>query len=98
MLFAIIAEDKPNGVEHRMAVRPEHLEHLKTLGDTLVFAGPLLDDAGQPKGSLMVIEAGSLEEAKTLTAQDPFVKHGVFSSYSVTRWNWGINNPTGRGQ
>lgn len=98
MLFAIIAQDKPNGVDHRMAIRPTHLEHLKTLGDRLVFAGPFLDEAEKPSGSLLVIEAGSLEEAKTLAAADPFAKEGVFASYEVKRWNWGINNPDKRGQ
>ncbi|MHB1108909.1 MAG: YciI family protein, partial [Devosia sp.] len=59
MLYAIIAEDKPGGLEHRLAVRPTHLEHLKTLGDQLVFAGPFLDANEKPCGSLMVIDAPS---------------------------------------
>ncbi|HTN63700.1 MAG TPA: YciI family protein [Devosia sp.] len=98
MLFAIIAQDKPNGLDHRMAVRPTHLKHLDSLGDTLVFAGPFLDDAGNACGSLVVIEAASLDEAKALAAADPFVQQGVFASYEVKRWNWGINNPDKRGQ
>lgn len=98
MLYAIIAQDKPNGVEHRLATRPEHLEHLKTLGDTLVFAGALFGTDDKPEGSLMVIEAANLDDAKKLAAADPFVTHGVFASYTVTRWNWAVNNPTGRGQ
>ncbi len=98
MLYAIIAQDKPNGVDHRMAVRPTHLKHLESLGDKLVFAGPFLDDDGKPTGSLVVIEAGSLDAAKGMAAADPFVKEGVFSSYEVKRWNWGVNNPDKRGQ
>jgi uncharacterized protein YciI len=98
MLYAIIAQDKPNGVEHRLATRPEHLEHLKAMGDKIVFAGALFGEDDKPQGSLVVIEAGNLEEAKALAAADPFVTRGVFASYTVTRWNWAINNPTGRGQ
>jgi uncharacterized protein YciI len=86
MLYAIIAQDKPNGVEHRLATRPEHLEHLKTMGDKIVFAGALFGEDDKPQGSL------------ALAAADPFVTRGVFASYTVTRWNWAINNPTGRGQ
>ncbi|RUT29346.1 YciI family protein [Arsenicitalea aurantiaca] len=97
MLYAIIAQDKPNGLEDRMTVRPEHLDHLKSLGDKVVFAGATLGTDDKPTGSLMVIEAGSLEEAKAMAAADPFVTRGVFSSYEVTRWNWAVNNPTGRG-
>jgi uncharacterized protein YciI len=98
MLYAIIAQDKPNGVDHRMAVRPTHLVHLDSLGDKLVFAGPFLGEDGKPTGSLVVIEADSLEQAKTMAAADPFVVQGVFASYEVKRWNWGINNPDQRGQ
>lgn len=96
MLYAIIAEDKPGGLEHRLAVRPTHLEHLGTLGDKLVFAGPFLDAEDKPCGSLVVIEAPSQAEAEAMAARDPFVVQGVFGSYQVRRWTWGINNPTGR--
>ena len=96
MLFAIIADDKPDGLDHRLAVRPAHLEHLRTLGEKLVFAGPFLDDDEKPKGSLMVIEAPSQQAAEALARQDPFVAQGVFARYEIRRWHWGINNPAGR--
>ena len=44
MLFALVAHDRPNSVERRMAIRPEHLKHLESLGDTLILAGPFLND------------------------------------------------------
>ncbi|WDR07420.1 YciI family protein [Devosia rhodophyticola] len=98
MLYAIIARDKPDGVDHRLAVRPTHIEHLKSVGDRIVFAGALYGEDDQPNGSLMVVEARDLAEARALAAADPFVTEGVFASYEVIRWNWAINNPTGRGQ
>lgn len=97
-LFAILAQDHPNGVEHRMAVRPTHLKHLESLGDKIVFAGPFLGTDDKPTGSLVVIEAADLDEARAMAAADPFVIENVFASYEVKRWNWGINNPTKRGQ
>jgi uncharacterized protein YciI len=97
-LYSIIAKDKPNGIEHRMAVRPEHLKHLDSLGRTLVLAGPFQSEDGKPTGSFMVIEAGNLAEATSLFEKDPFIKEGVFASYEISRWNWGINNPEKRGQ
>ncbi|HTM78867.1 MAG TPA: YciI family protein, partial [Devosia sp.] len=57
-----------------------------------------LDEAGNANGSLLVVEAASLEDGKALAAADPFVTEGVFASYEVKRWNWGINNPDKRGQ
>jgi len=97
-LFAIIADDKPDGLDHRMATRPEHLEHLKSLGDTVVMAGPFLDSDGKPCGSLVVIEASDQAEAEAVAKADPFVRRGVFARHVVRPWSWGINNPTGRGQ
>ena len=97
-LYSIIAKDKPNGVEHRLAVRPEHLKHLDTLGKKLVMAGPFQTEEGKPTGSFMVIEAGSLSDATSLFEKDPFITEGVFASYEISRWSWGINNPDKRGQ
>ncbi len=45
----------------------------------VVLAGPLTDGAG----SLIVIKADSLEEAKTFAADDPYVTQGVFARYEV---------------
>ena len=92
MHFAIVAYDKPNGLQHRMDVRPDHLAHLDTLGDKLVLAGPFLDDKGDMVGSFMVIEADSLAEAEATFGRDPFVKSGVFDSITIKPWRLGINN------
>jgi uncharacterized protein YciI len=96
LLFVIIADDHENGLDHRLAVRPSHLKHLEALGDKLVFAGPFLDANEKACGSLVVIDATDQAEAEALAKQDPFVKEGVFKSYVVRRWHWGINNPSGR--
>ena len=91
MLFAIVAYDKPNGLAHRMEVRPDHLAHLDSLGDTLVLAGPFLDAKGDMNGSFMVIEAESQAEAEAVFAKDPFVSRGVFGSIEIRPWKIGIN-------
>lgn len=91
MLFAIVAYDKPNGLAHRMEVRPDHLAHLDTLGDKLVLAGPFLDAKGDMNGSFMVIEAESQAEAEAVFAKDPFVARGVFGSIEIRPWKIGIN-------
>ncbi len=96
MLFAMIAEDRPGGLDHRLKVRPTHLAHLASLGDRLVFAGPFLDGEERPCGSLVVLDAPSHAEAEAMAARDPFVTEGVFARYEVRRWTWGINNPSGR--
>lgn len=94
--YSIIATDKPDGLEHRMAVRPEHLKHLDKLGDKLVIAGPFQTEEGKPTGSFMVIEAADLATATSLYEQDPFIKEGVFGSYKISRWALTINKSAGR--
>lgn len=91
MLFAFIGYDKPNGLAHRMANRPDHLAHLHSLGDKLVLAGPFLDEKGDMNGSFMVIEAENQAEAEATYARDPFVERGVFASYEIRPYHIGIN-------
>lgn len=95
-LFALIAHDKPNGLAHRMEVRPEHLKHLEALGDALVLAGPFLDDNGDMNGSIVVVEAPTRAEGTALLERDPFVKNGVFASYQVLPWRIGVNKTGGK--
>jgi uncharacterized protein len=91
MLYAIIAYDKPNGVDHRAAVRPTHLKHLDSLGDRLVLAGPFVNENGDGVGSFMVIEASSQQEAEAEFGKDPFIQEGVFESWTVRPWKLTIN-------
>ena len=92
MLYAMIAKDAPGALQTRLDTRPVHLEHLKSLGKKLVFAGALLNAEEQPEGSIVIFEAETLAEAEALAAADPFVPAGVFASYEVKRWRIAINN------
>jgi uncharacterized protein len=98
MLYAMIAHDRPNGLDQRMALRNDHFNYINSLGDKVVFAGATFGSADKMDGSLMVVEASSLEEATKLVTGDPFVVQGLYASYEIKRWNWSINNPTARGQ
>ena len=73
MHYAFVGYDRPNGLARRMAARPEHLQHLESLGERLILAGPFLDDKGDMVGSIMVIEADSQEDAEATFGRDPFV-------------------------
>jgi uncharacterized protein len=46
MLYALICIDKPDSLAVRKAKRPEHVEYLKSLGDTLVLTGPFTEADG----------------------------------------------------
>jgi len=94
MLFAFICTDKRDGLPIRKEKRPEHLAYLKSLGDTLKFAGPFTAEDGETmNGSLVVVEAPSLEAAREIADGDPFSKAGVFAQVEIRPWKWSINNP-----
>jgi hypothetical protein len=93
MLYALICTDKPDSLAIRQANRPEHLAYLEGLGDRLVLAGPFIDaDSQAMNGSLIVIEASSLELAQEIAGGDPFAKAGLFASVEIHPWLWTINN------
>jgi uncharacterized protein YciI len=93
MLFALICTDKPNSVDLRMSVRPDHLAYLESLGSALKAAGPFTDDDGKPAGSLVIIEAADKEEAKAMAGNDPYAKAGLFAAVDIRPWKWLIKNP-----
>lgn len=83
--YALIGHDGPRGRELRKHHREAHLTRLEAIAreGRIRHAGPLLDDAGLPRGSLVVFDAESLEAAKALAAADPYVSEGVFERYAV---------------
>jgi uncharacterized protein YciI len=94
MFYALICTDKPNSLDLRLANRPDHVAYLKSLGDTLVLAGPFTKDDGETmNGSLIVVEAPSREAAKQIADGDPFAKAGLFATVEVRPWLWTVNKP-----
>jgi len=91
MLFAIICTDKPGSLDLRLATRPAHLAYLEKV--TVKGAGPFLDAAGNPNGSLVIIEANDLAAAQAIAADDPYAKAGLFASVDIRPWKWLIKNP-----
>ncbi len=81
----MIGYDGPRGAELRKLHRAAHLKGLEPLAaeGRIRHAGPLLDDAGSPLGSVIVFEAGSLADARELAARDPYVTEGVFERHEV---------------
>src|SRR5690606_31953984 len=84
-LFVLIGRDGAQGAALRPRMREAHLANLKPLADAgrVVHAGPMLDDAGAPCGSVVVFEAPDLASARAFAASDPYVVEGVFESWEV---------------
>ena len=91
MLYAILAEDKPNSLPQRLEHRMAHRDRLQALHEQgkLVFAGPHpavdSEDPGEAgfTGSLILAEFGDLAEAETWAQADIYTSAGVFSKVSV---------------
>ena len=93
MLFALICTDKPDSLDLRLSVRPDHLKHLESLGTALKAAGPFTDDGGKPTGSLVIIEAADRAAARAMAEADPYAKAGLFAAVEIRPWKWLIKNP-----
>ena len=91
MLYAIIAEDKSDSLEKRLATRPAHIARLEKLKEQgkLILAGshPAIDseDPGSAgfNGSLIVAEFDSFEDAQSWANADPYIKAGVYEQVTV---------------
>ncbi|HTH98561.1 MAG TPA: YciI family protein [Stellaceae bacterium] len=83
MLFAVTNIDKPNSLELRQATRPTHLAYLQFIVSKIYMAGPVLDAQGNPKGSLLILEAADEEEVRALAAGDPYAQAGLFESVTI---------------
>lgn len=82
-LYALIARDPES--ERRRRARPAHLEHMNRLDDAgrLRHGGPLLNGDENTVGSLIILEADSLEDARATFGQDPYLVNDVFEHYEI---------------
>ena len=90
-LFVVYCKDKPGALETRMATRPTHLDYLNGAG-LVKAAGPLLDDAGSPVGSMLIIEAEDRAAAQTFVDNDPYTLAGLFESVAIDGWRVGVGS------
>ena len=84
-LFTYRGKDSARGVELRKLHRDKHLAHLDGLDQAghILFAGPLLDEAGQPCGSVIVMACADFAEARGIAESDPYLTEGIFESIEV---------------
>lgn len=91
MYYVIFAQDIPDTLEKRLAVRERHLARLTQLQaeGRLLTAGPNpVIDAENPgeagfSGSTVIAQFDNLLAAKDWAAQDPYVEAGVYGEVIV---------------
>ena len=87
MQFLVKAYDGPDMLDKRMAVRPAHLEGMRELGKQIVFAGGLLDDAGNMKGSALVMDFPDRASLDAYIQNEPYVVAGVWEKIDIETVN-----------
>ncbi|MEQ1753886.1 MAG: YciI family protein [Micropepsaceae bacterium] len=94
MLYALICTDKPNSTALRLEVRPKHLAYIDQHKARIPIAGPFMSEDGQTMaGSLIIVEADSLDAAKSFSTDDPYSQAGLFSHVDVRPWRWTLGAP-----
>ena len=84
-LFVISWNDKPGHRPVRLANREAHLDYVRETG-VVRLGGPFLDENGEMAGSMIIIEADSLEMAHGWHALDPYRSAGLFETSEVKPW------------
>ena len=82
MKFMVYTRDNDDAIDIRKANRETHLAYLRKDGDVkAISAGPWLADrglkGGSAVGSLLVVEAVSIEAVKAWNKADPYVLAGL---------------------
>lgn len=86
MLIALFCLDKENALDLRLATRDAHLAYIAETRDIIHLGGPLLDDAGDMCGSMIVLNVDDMAAAKNWAANDPYAKAGLFQSVTMRQW------------
>lgn len=94
MQFVVFATDKQGMIGLRECTRPQHRIYLRNPGGhdvRVLLAGPTLERIGtQMNGTLLVIEAASVEAVSRFVAEDPYAKAGLFEHVEIRPWICGL--------
>lgn len=85
MLFVITAKDKPDSLDLRQSLRPQHLQYLADAGDRVKLAGPILGEGedATPKGSMIILDAASEGAVRLFAQNDPYQTGGLFDCVTI---------------
>ncbi len=84
MLFAITLTDGPDSQTIRREKLAEHLAFVEASMARIRVAGPQSSSGAAPyDGSLYVIEAETMDDARAFLAADPYFGAGVWASHDI---------------
>ena len=81
--FVLACFDKADSRPLRMATREAHLAYMAGKREMVKLAGPMLDEAGDMAGSLLIVEAPDLAGARALNTDDPYTRAGLWDRVEI---------------
>ena len=98
MYYAVFVTHKPDMSQTRSDLYDAFAAYLRDHPGhpdvTYHHGGPTLADNGEDvNGSLLVIQAPSIEAARAFVADSPYAKAGIFAESQVRRWDWTTGRP-----
>jgi uncharacterized protein len=93
-LFLLTCLDRANALDLRVEKRPAHLDYIKSVGDAVRVAGPLLDEVdGAMIGSIFILDLADRAAAEAFADGDPFHTEGVFGERTIRPFRQTIGMP-----
>jgi uncharacterized protein YciI len=83
MQFMLQCFDRPHSLALRLETRPRHLDYVDRSGVKILLAGPMLSEAGDPVGSLFLLEADDIDAVRRFSAADPYTEAGLFDRIDI---------------
>ena len=87
MQFVIRAYDGENTLEKRKAVRPQHLENLAKFTGKNLCSGALLDEEGNMRGSMLILDVDSRAQIDEYLNGEPYLQEHIWEKVEVERMN-----------
>ena len=93
--YVFFGTDKPGHAAVRAECRELHRSYIRTRrnGVVAVVGGPTFGTDGQMNGTMLVLEADSLEAVQDFVQNDPYGAAGLFAQIEIRRWHWGLGQP-----
>ncbi len=98
MQYLIFLEDLPGSAAPRAEKLGAHLSFVESNLDRILVAGPRIATAGQMIGSVYIIEAENLDDARAFLQQDPYWHAKVWREPQISgfsgvagKWVGGVN-------
>ena len=94
--YLVICRDGVNSAEPRATHLKGHLDHVEKHWTRYVTAGPIREPGGEALvGSVFLVLADSLEDAKTLMEGDPYITCGMYETITYNEFSNSIGQYIG---